>query len=197
MQNRITNLALCFIFLTWAGIAQSQTNDAARSASTSVSSLEAAEPATKISVNDETKSEAQTKTSSESKLAKFLPSDVRVLIDVSGSMKKTDPQNLRKPAVDLIVRLLPDKSRAGIWIFGNDVNMLMPHKPVDENWRKQAAPKANQINSVAMFTNIGKALDEVSFDKQSLSTDYKTHILLLTDGVVDIGKDAVGNNKER
>ena len=197
MQNRITNLALCFIFLTWAGIAQSQTNDAARSASTSVSSLEAAEPATKISVNDETKSEEQTKTSSESKLAKFLPSDVRVLIDVSGSMKKTDPQNLRKPAVDLIVRLLPDKSRAGIWIFGNDVNMLMPHKPVDENWRKQAAPKANQINSVAMFTNIGKALDEVSFDKQSLSTDYKTHILLLTDGVVDIGKDAVGNNKER
>ena len=171
MQNRITNLALCFIFLTWAGIAQSQTNDAARSASTSVSSLEAAEPATKISVNDETKSEEQTKTSSESKLAKFLPSDVRVLIDVSGSMKKTDPQNLRKPAVDLIVRLLPDKSRAGIWTFGNDVNMLMPHKPVDENWRKQAAPKANQINSVAMFTNIGKALDEVSFDKQSLSTD--------------------------
>jgi hypothetical protein len=29
------------------------------------------------------------------------PADVRVIIDISGSMKKTDPTNLRKPAVDL------------------------------------------------------------------------------------------------
>src|SRR6187402_3821518 len=50
----------------------------------------------------------------DSKPQKNLPSDVRVLIDISGSMKQTDPQNLRKPAVDLIARLLPDKSRAGI-----------------------------------------------------------------------------------
>ena len=48
------------------------------------------------------------------------------MIDISGSMKQTDPQNLRKPAMDLIVRLLPDKSRAGVWTFGNTVNMLMP-----------------------------------------------------------------------
>ena len=132
-----------------------------------------------------------------SEAKKILPSDVRVLIDISGSMKQTDPQNLRKPALDLIVRLLPDKSRAGIWTFGNSVNMLMPYKPVDAAWRKQAAPKANEITSNAMFTNIGKALDEVSFDKKNLSQDYKTHIILLTDGVEDIGSDAVVNNKER
>ncbi len=137
------------------------------------------------------------KKSSESKSKKPLPSDVRVLIDVSGSMKQTDPQNLRKPALDLIVRLLPDKSRAGIWTFGNAVNMLMPFKPVDAAWRKQAAPKSSEINSIAMHTNIGKALEEVSFDRKSLSSDYKTHIILLTDGVVDIGKDGVANFKER
>ncbi|RYF97938.1 MAG: VWA domain-containing protein, partial [Chitinophagaceae bacterium] len=131
------------------------------------------------------------------KATKILPSDVRVIIDVSGSMKQTDPKNLRKPALDLIVRLLPDKSRAGVWTFGNSVNMLMPFKPVDAEWRKQAAAKSNEINSIAMYTNIGKALDEVSFDKKSLSPDYKTHIVLLTDGVVDIGKDAVINNAER
>lgn len=131
------------------------------------------------------------------KPTKILPSDVRVLIDISGSMKLTDPQNLRKPAMDLIVRLLPDKSRAGVWTFGNTVNMLMPFKPVDAEWRKQAAVKSNSINSIAMYTGIGKALDEVSFDKNGLSSDYKTHIILLTDGVVDIGKDAVVNYKER
>jgi uncharacterized protein (TIGR03503 family) len=183
MQNRITRSALFFLLLIWACIAQSQTPDDSKITSAAVIASEAASSAKKTAV--------------ETQPTKILPSDVRVLIDVSGSMKKTDPQNLRKPAVDLIVRLLPDKSRAGIWTFGNDVNMLMPYKLVDADWRKQAAPKANQINSIAMFTNIGKALDEVSFDKKTLSTDYKTHIVLLTDGVVDIGQDAVGNNKER
>ncbi len=134
---------------------------------------------------------------SAAKATKILPSDVRVLIDISGSMKQTDPQNLRKPAMDLIVRLLPDKSRAGVWTFGNTVNMLMPFKSVDADWRKQAAVKSNAINSIAMHTGIGKALDEVSFDKNALSPDYKTHIILLTDGVVDVSKDAVVNYKER
>lgn len=142
-------------------------------------------------------SKPDTKSQSESKSAKILPSDVRVLIDVSGSMKQTDPQNLRKPALDLIVRLLPDKSRAGVWTFGNSVNMLVPLRTVDATWRKEAAPKAQAINSVAMYTNIGKGLEEVSFDRKNLSPDYKTHIILLTDGVVDIGKDAVGNSTER
>jgi len=127
----------------------------------------------------------------------LLPSDVRVLIDVSGSMKQTDPQNLRKPAMDLIVRLLPDKSRAGVWTFGNTVNALAPFKTVDADWRKQAAVKANTINSIAMHTGIGIALDAVSFDKSALNPEYKTHIILLTDGVVDISKDAVSNYKER
>jgi uncharacterized protein (TIGR03503 family) len=134
---------------------------------------------------------ADAKSPAESKSAKILPSDVRVLIDVSGSM------NLRKPALDLIVRLLPDKSRAGVWTFGNSVNMLVPLRTVDASWRKEAAPKAQEINSIAMYTNIGKGLDEVSFDRKNLSADYKTHIILLTDGVVDIGKDAVGNSTER
>jgi uncharacterized protein YegL len=140
---------------------------------------------------------AEPKAQIDSKSAKILPSDVRVLIDVSGSMKQTDPQNLRKPALDLIVRLLPDKSRAGVWTFGNSVNMLMPLRTVDAAWRKEAAPKAQTINSIAMYTNIGKGLDEVSFDRKNLSPDYKTHIILLTDGVVDIGKDALGNSTER
>lgn len=197
MLNRISKcvfLSAAFVFASFVHAQnQAATKDVAHAAtSVAIASKAAVEPAEKIAKKDEPKA-----TPTENKSTKILPSDVRVLIDVSGSMKKTDPQNLRKPAVDLIVRLLPDKSRAGIWTFGNDVNMLMPFKPVDAAWRKQAAPKANQINSVAMFTNIGKALDEVSFDKKSLSTEYKTHIVLLTDGVVDIGQDAVGNNKER
>jgi hypothetical protein len=130
-------------------------------------------------------------------IAKPLPADVRVVIDVSGSMKKTDPHNLRKPAVDLIVRLLPDNSKAGIWTFGQSVNLLVPHRVVDQAWRTQASQKANTINSIAMFTNIGGALEKAAGDYASPAADYRRNIILLTDGVVDISKEAVVNFNER
>lgn len=129
--------------------------------------------------------------------ATSLPADVRVIIDISGSMKKTDPENLRKPAVDLIVRLLPDNSKAGLWTFGQSVNMLVPHQLVDQSWRTQGVQKAATINSVAMFTNIGAALEKATEDYATPSTDYRRNIILLTDGVVDISKEAVVNLNER
>ena len=130
-------------------------------------------------------------------LAKPLPADVRVVIDISGSMKKTDPENLRKPAVDLIVRLLPDNSKAGLWTFGQSVNMLMPHRVVDQPWRIEGAQKASTINSVAMFTNIGAALESATEDYATPAKEYRRNIILLTDGVVDISKEAVVNLNER
>ncbi len=130
-------------------------------------------------------------------IAKPLPADVRVVIDISGSMKKTDPQNLRKPAVDLIVRLLPDNSKAGIWTFGQSVNMLVPHRVVDQAWRTDGSQKASTINSIAMFTNIGGALDKAAEDYANPAKDYRRNIILLTDGVVDISKEAVVNLNER
>ncbi len=130
-------------------------------------------------------------------IAKPLPADVRVVIDISGSMKKTDPQNLRKPAVDLIVRLLPDNSKAGIWTFGQSVNMLVPHRVVDQAWRTEGSQKANTINSIAMFTNIGGALEKAAEDYATPSKDYRRNIILLTDGVVDISKEAIVNLNER
>ena len=130
-------------------------------------------------------------------LAKPLPADVRVIIDISGSMKKTDPMNLRKPAVDLIARLLPDNSKAGIWTFGQSVNMLVPHRVVDQAWRGEGAQKAKAINSVAMFTNIGAALESATEDYATPATEYRRNIILLTDGVVDISKEAVVNLNER
>jgi hypothetical protein len=130
-------------------------------------------------------------------LAKPLPADVRVIIDISGSMKKTDPENLRKPAVDLIVRLLPDHSKAGLWTFGQSVNMLVPHQVVDQPWRNEGAQKATTINSIAMFTNIGAALEKATEDYAVPEKDYRRNIILLTDGVVDISKEAVVNLNER
>jgi len=198
--------SLLFVILTMTSVARANTHaehkepahahETKTEAKTEAKSVVADKKSADAHHEDEKASESAAP-AAENKTNKILPSDVRVLIDISGSMKKTDPQNLRKPALNLIARLLPDKSKAGIWTFGQTVNVLMPLSVVDAEWRKQAAPKSNGINSIAYFTNIGKALEEVSFDRKNLSADYKTHIILLTDGVVDISTQAVNNVKER
>ena len=81
-------------------------------------------------------------------------SDVRILIDVSGSMKKNDPQNLCSPALAMIVGLLPDGSNAGVWTFAKYVNMLVKHDKVDDDWRQIAEQQTGKIHSKGLFTNI-------------------------------------------
>jgi hypothetical protein len=122
--------------------------------------------------------------------------DIRIIVDISGSMKKNDPGNLRQPAVRLLARMLPDGSQAGVWTFGQYVNMLVPHGEVTDEWRETAINRSRQINSVALRTNLGKAI-EVASDRYITSGDLKnTHYILLTDGNVDISDDAARNRQE-
>jgi uncharacterized protein (TIGR03503 family) len=123
--------------------------------------------------------------------------DVRVIIDISGSMKQNDPQNLRRPALELLVRLFPEDSKAGVWTFGQWVNMLVKHKVVDEQWRQDALQQAQKINSVALHTNIPAALEKAVDDIAGLDTAYKTSLILLTDGMVDVSKDEIENAAAR
>lgn len=112
--------------------------------------------------------------------------DVRLIIDISGSMKQNDPHNLRQPAVRMVSRLLPDGSRAGVWTFGHEVNMLVPFGVVDKAWRQQAIRRSRKINSVGLYTNIGKALQVASDDFYRGHRFDHTHFILLTDGMVDL-----------
>ncbi|MFT5519827.1 MAG: hypothetical protein ACI9IA_000411 [Enterobacterales bacterium] len=124
-------------------------------------------------------------------------SDVRVLVDISGSMKLNDPDNLRIPAVQLMSNLLPPDSQAGIWTFGRYVNMLVPLGPVDNNWKKSAVESAKKINSSGLFTNIGGAMEHASFGWKAPDPDIKRSLILLTDGVVDVSKDTAVNAAAR
>ena len=122
--------------------------------------------------------------------------DVRVIIDISGSMKQNDPDNLRRPALDLLIKLIPEGSKAGVWTFGQYVNMLVPLKDVDDAWRSDAAKKVEEVNSVGLFTNIGGALERAAKDGGKPQDGYRTSIILLTDGMVDISREPEDNAKE-
>jgi len=124
-------------------------------------------------------------------------SDVRVLIDVSGSMKKNDPNNLRSPAVKLLVGLIPENTKSGIWTFGRYINMQVKLGKVDKSWKQKAMLEANKIHSRGLFTNIEEAVKQATVDWQNPDPRYDRHLILLTDGVVDISKDARLNEQSR
>ena len=111
--------------------------------------------------------------------------DVRLVIDISGSMKRTDPNNLRIPATNLLIDLLPADSKAGIWTFGAYVNMLVAHGEANEAWRNNARAQAKKINSVALFTDIENAIERAGWDVDRPDETTDKHIILLSDGLVD------------
>ena len=122
-----------------------------------------------------------------------LKPDVRLLIDNSGSMKTSDPENLRAPALDLIVSLLPEGSRAGVWIFDEEVELLVPHQVVDDTWREAARRAVDSIDNSGQRTNIPAALAAATYDFDHLDPAFRTSIILLTDGKVDVSVSPMAN----
>jgi hypothetical protein len=121
--------------------------------------------------------------------------DVRLLIDVSGSMRLSDPLNLRKPALELMVQLLPEGSKAGVWTFGQRINMVVPHGEVNEQWRAEAADAVAAISNHGLLTNIPDALELATFDITRLQHQYRTSVILLTDGKVEVSADSEDNSR--
>ncbi len=123
--------------------------------------------------------------------------DIRILIDVSGSMKWNDPDNLRTPALRLLANLLPTGARAGVWTFGRHVNMLVPLDTVDSQWKQRATEAAGEIRSNGLFTNIEDTLSKSTWDWKREDKNFSRTIILLTDGLVDIDSDASKNRASR
>jgi uncharacterized protein (TIGR03503 family) len=123
--------------------------------------------------------------------------EVRVLIDVSGSMKRNDPQNLRAPALRLLVNLLPAQAEAGAWSFAQHVNPLVPVAAVSGDWRRDALAASDSIHSRGLFTDIGAALTTATRDWQEPNPASRRSLILLTDGVVDVSKDPGANERAR
>jgi uncharacterized protein (TIGR03503 family) len=123
--------------------------------------------------------------------------DVRVLIDISGSMKRTDPNNLRRPALRLFTSLLPRGAEAGVWTFGQWTNMLVKHGPVNGAWKDQARKAADDISSHGLRTNIEDVMRRATWDWKRPDASHRRSLILLTDGLVDISKTAAENNASR
>lgn len=123
--------------------------------------------------------------------------DIRIVIDVSGSMQKTDPNNLRAPALRMLNGLIPTGSKAGVWTFGRYVNMEVKWGRVDKAWRELADHGADRIHSRGQYTNIESALERASTGWGKADPSTRRNLILLTDGKVDVSRDAEKNAQSR
>ncbi len=119
--------------------------------------------------------------------------DIRILIDVSGSMKKNDPLDHRISALKLFNGLISDGSKAGVWTIDRYVDMTVKWGTVNDQWREAADTGASTIHSNGIFTNIESGLSRAGFGWEIPDPDTRRSIILLTDWKVDISSDASTN----
>lgn len=123
--------------------------------------------------------------------------EIQVLIDVSGSMKQNDKQNLRVDATQLLINLLPENTNASLWLFAEKTALLSHTDSVADAWRQPAVKASKNIHSKGVFTNIEEAI-KTTLEKGFAGNGNK-NLIILTDGMVDISKDIMvsADSRER
>lgn len=123
--------------------------------------------------------------------------DVRMVIDVSGSMKLNDPNRLSGSALEMMVALLPSGARSGLWTFGSEVANPLPTSTVDDAWRRRALALKPALFEYQQFTDIEQAVRAAA---TAAPASGERHLVLLTDGVVDVpapGADRDAASRQR
>ena len=115
--------------------------------------------------------------------------DVVLVMDSSGSMKKTDPLSLRIPAAKLFISLLGENDRAGVISFSDRSYPIIHLTPVESENNKDKLFKAiEKISSNGLYTNLhdalNKGIDLLSENKKAESNQI---IILMSDGMMDVG----------
>ncbi len=124
--------------------------------------------------------------------------EMQVLIDVSGSMKKNDPNNLRIPAVRLLINLLPEDTRVGIWLFAEQAVELVKAGQADRQWKNNALAQLDKIHSAGLLTDIEAAITSATAPWINQGDEQSSrHLVLLTDGMVDVSKDFMQSAESR
>ncbi len=119
--------------------------------------------------------------------ARDIAPDLRMAIDVSGSMKHNDPTNLRASALDLLVTLLPERSRAGLWGFGEQVQPLLALGAVDAGWKQAARGLEGRLDDYEQYTDLEAGLRAAAEGADaSIDGQGPRQIILLSDGMVDL-----------
>ncbi|MDH5326326.1 MAG: VWA domain-containing protein [Gammaproteobacteria bacterium] len=115
--------------------------------------------------------------------------DVVLVMDSSGSMKKTDPRELRKSAAKLFISLLSEDDRVSVVSFsdqGYPVAYLTP--PKADRKRQSLFAAVDKISNRGVYTNLSGAIDgALRVLNRNPMPNRKKIIVLMSDGKMDLG----------
>ena len=116
--------------------------------------------------------------------------DVAIIMDTSGSMKKNDPNKLRREAAKMFVALLDRKDRVSLVSFSGRAYPITRFLSLNERKNEQKLLKSiDKLIANGKFTNLHDALQrgyELLTSKSKKG--HAKHIILMSDGKMDMGK---------
>jgi len=115
--------------------------------------------------------------------------DVVLVMDSTGSMKKTDPLFLRIPAAKLFISLLDKNDRASVISFSDSAELLSSSVLADSgNGKNTLFQAVDKITSAGLHTNLYEALNKgvevLGAEKRPGSEKV---IVFMSDGIMDTG----------
>jgi len=111
------------------------------------------------------------------------------IIDSSGSMEKNDPNDIRKAALEIILRNISRDDNVFIVDFDSGAKCL--NRDSWKNWRYQELRRLVKYINSSGGTNIGAGIDCMRNNLvKNLSGNIRGGVLLLTDGIGKYSKEA-------
>lgn len=112
--------------------------------------------------------------------------DVVLMLDSSGSMLKTDPNQLRYEGARLLVSFLSEGDRLGIVQFAGDAKVVQELEPFSPAKSEAVMQRIRSIPTEGAFTDIteGIKVSSALFDKSPVA-DAQRVIVVLSDGKIE------------
>lgn len=117
------------------------------------------------------------------------PLDTVVIMDSSGSMKQTDPKQLRKPAAKLFISLLSNEDKLSVVSFSSQAWPITFLTQLNSERKISKALRAtDKISHKGIHTNIHSAISKgIELLKKSDQLNREPIIILMSDGQMDVG----------
>ena len=117
--------------------------------------------------------------------------DAVLVLDSSGSMKRTDPLNLRLPAAKLFLALLGNNDRAGVVSFSDRATALVELTALhDAAGRQKLLHAVDRVTSNGLFTDLHGAVVKARAMFGAPQAQRPRYIILMSDGQMDTGDAA-------
>jgi uncharacterized protein YegL len=126
-------------------------------------------------------------------------SDILLVLDNSGSMRKNDPQHLMHDVVTRFARQLTSGSRLGIVIFGKEATLVLPLTSINQvEFPSQLEESLRKVDYSSAQTDTPAGVERAIYElRQNSLPDVKRIVILFTDGIVDVGNAEKGLERER